>query len=124
MVDDQQAGRTVRNYIATSGPNSSAEADFSWVELVSWGWVWQKYSRFCIKSSLEKWLQWEWFFLDDRAEEAEDADDKNAGSQAEDYALTIKENWMNSVMKIAADHDVVVKGDIKSSDVHNLACKH
>ena len=61
--------------------------------------------------------------LDARAEEAEDADDKDAGSKAEDYALTVKGNVEDTVMKIAADHDVVVEGDIKSSDIHNLAGK-
>ena len=62
--------------------------------------------------------------LDARAEEAEDVDDRDASSKAEDYALTVKGNVEHSVMKTAADHDVVVEGDIKSSDIHNLPGKH
>ena len=62
--------------------------------------------------------------LDARAEEADDAYELNAGSKANDYALTVKGNVKDSVMKIAADHNVVVEGDIKSSDIHNSAGKH
>ena len=43
-VDGRVGGRVdgrVRENNATSGPNSSAEAEMDWVELVSWGRVWQ-----------------------------------------------------------------------------------
>ena len=63
-------------------------------------------------------LAWIWNFLDDTAEEAKDEDEKQG-----DYALTVKGNVKDSIMRTAADHDVIVEGNIEDSKIYSIRSK-